>query len=327
MRSPPPISDPYSYLGLVKNSDGSFARSPEFHVPTTAASSSESDLCSPPPVLTKDVPINPLNHTWARLYLPRREPSSTADAGKLPLIIFFHGGGFVIGSANLTHFHEFCCTVALRLPALLVSVDYRLAPEHRLPAAYDDGVDALRWARSTADEWLAEHADLSRCYVMGNSAGGNLALHVALRAARIAAELAPVEIRGLVLHQPFFGGVERTPSELRLADDKVLPPFMADVMWGLALPIGADRDHEYSNPAKLLAAEKAVVGKVLVTGYDGDPLIDRMVDLAKVLRERGADVTEDFREGGCHGVEFFDHSYTTTFCSVLGKFILATTAI
>lgn len=305
----------YASCGLIKNSDGSFTRMPEF-IPVTAACSDQSN-----PVLTKDVPINPQNNTWARIYLPRRE------SAKLPLIVFYHGGGFVVASAATTLFQNFCSNIVQQLPAVMVSVDYRLAPEHRLPAAYDDGMEALRWVGTTGDEWLTQHADFSKCFVMGNSAGGNLAFHVALRAVACLDELMPVRIRGLILHQPFFGGTQRTPSEIRLANNAVIPLHITDFSWELVLPVEGDRDHEYSNPMKKevgveVDKVRSEGWKVLVTGYEGDPLIDRQIEVAKMLREKGVDVVEDFREGGSHGIEFYDDSYADTFYHVLNNFLL-----
>ncbi|KAL1549611.1 carboxylesterase 1-like [Salvia divinorum] len=304
------ISDPYASLGLRKNSDGSFTRIAATVLDSTAA-------CPDPPistpVLTKDVPINPHNNTWARLYLPRRQ--STPNS-KLPLIVFFHGGGFVMASAASSLFQSFCSEIALHLDAVMVSVEYRNAPEHRLPAAYDDCMEALHWVKS-GDEWLTDHADFSNCYIMGNSAGGNIALRVGMQA--------PVKIRGLILHQPFLGGLERTASEIRLAESEAIPLYMCDILWDLALPIGANRDHEFSNPTKELSVDNVISEgfRILVTGYEGDPLIDRQRELVKMLREKGVRVVEHFREGGYHGIEFFDHSFARALYPVLNNFILA----
>ncbi|XP_047963733.1 carboxylesterase 1-like [Salvia hispanica] len=311
------ISDPYAGLGLIKNSDGSFTR--------IAAVFDSTAACPDPPistpVLTKDVPINPHHNTWARLYLPRSQLQSST---KLPLILFFHGGGFVVASAASTVFQSLCSEIALHLDVLMVSVEYRNAPEHRLPAAYEDCMEALQWVKS-GDEWLTDHTDFSNCYIMGDSAGGNIALHVGLQVSRRVEEVAPLRIRGLILHQPFFGGVERTASEIRLAENEILPLYMTDIFWDLALPIGANRDHEFSNPFKGLMEVDKIVSegwRILVTGYEGDPLIDRQRELAKLLREKGVVVVEDFREGGFHGIEFFDQSFARVLYPVLNNFIL-----
>ncbi|KAK6147843.1 hypothetical protein DH2020_018755 [Rehmannia glutinosa] len=270
-----PNTHPYTALGLTRNPDGSNTRAAE-------------------------APITP--------------PSSLDSAAtKLPLIIYIHGGGFVILRAASTIFHDFCSTVASKTPALVVSIDYRLAPEHRLPAAYDDCMEAVHWIKTTDDEWVTKYADLSNCYLMGISAGGNIAYHVALRAATCADELGPVKVNGLILHQPFFGGVERTPSEIRLATDTILPVALTDIMWELGLPIGADRDHEYSNPMKgmkphILDKIKDLGWKVIVTGCDGDTVFDRQMELAKALKEHGVKVVGKFIEGEYHGYDLLEPS-------------------
>ncbi|KAL7107221.1 hypothetical protein ACP275_06G040600 [Erythranthe tilingii] len=321
MASIDPNIDPYGYLGITQKSDGSITRRPEFLATCPADSDSKS------PVLIKDIPINQQNNTWARLYLPAPE-SGAAPATKLPLLVYYHGGGFILCSPASSMFHAFCSRLAAEIPALVVSVEYRLAPEHRLPAAYDDSTEALDWIRTAADEWLTDQADFSNCFLMGTSAGGNIAYHVGLREVVTCVDQPnPLKIQGLILHQPFFGGVERTPSEIRLATDKVLPPLVADIMWDLALPVGVDRDHEYSNPIRAVRLE--VLEKVkdqglrlLVTGCDGDPLVDRQIELVKMLKDKGVDVVDKFSDGGFHGCEIFDDSKAIVLYAVLKKFVL-----
>ncbi|MQK22077.1 hypothetical protein EI013_27305, partial [Escherichia coli] len=116
-----------------------------------------------------------------------------------------------------------------------------------LPAAYDDAMETLHWIKSNKDEWLTQYADYSNCYLMGNSAGANIAYHIGLGVAEKPGDIEPLKIRGLILRQPFFGGTKRTESELRLENDPVIPLCATDLMWELSLPIGADRDHEYCN--------------------------------------------------------------------------------
>ncbi|KAG8381415.1 hypothetical protein BUALT_Bualt06G0119700 [Buddleja alternifolia] len=279
------------------------------------------------PVLSKDIPINQANNTWARVYLHRPE-NDAVPATKQPLIVYFHGGGFILGSVATTMFHIFCNELAEEIPAVIVSVEYRLAPKHRLPAAYDDCMEALRWVSTAGEEWLTKYADFSKCFLMGTSAGGNIAYHVGLRAVMSGDDLMPLKIQGLILHQPYFGGVQRTPSEIRLADAEVCPPSVADIMWSQALPIGADRDHEYCNPMvgikpDLLKKMKDQRWKVMVTGCDGDPFVDREIELMEMLKENGVDVVGVFTEGGCHGFEFFESSKARALYGVLKNFLLS----
>ncbi|KZT75726.1 putative carboxylesterase 15, partial [Dorcoceras hygrometricum] len=134
---------------------------------------------------------------------------------------FFHGGGFCIGSRTWPNCHSCCLRLSSGLQALVVAPDYRLAPEHRLPAAVDDAMSSLEWLRDQAllsnsggDEWFANGGvDFDRVFIVGDSSGGNLAHHVAVQLRRGSPELAPIRVRGYVLMAPFFGGTVRTKSE------------------------------------------------------------------------------------------------------------------
>ncbi|CAN0887379.1 Carboxylesterase 1 [Linum grandiflorum] len=308
----------YKRIFLSPNADGTFARLP-------AESRTEPSLDQTQPVLSKDIQINQSNRTFLRLFLPNQSTKT-----KLPLLIYFHGGGFVLCSPSSTVFHDYCSNAAFQLPAVVASVGYRLAPEHRLPAAFDDCLQAIRWIASTGgeeDPWLRDYADFGNCFLMGSSAGGNIAYHVALRSAAQVASPQSTEfgdpnsisrgitnrlhIRGVILHHAFFGGVERTESEKKMVNDAVLPLETSDLLWELSLPVGADRDHEYCNPmagggSKLLEKIRAVGWRVAVIGYEGDPLVDRQKELAKLLEEKGVDVAGCFASGGSHGLEIMD---------------------
>ncbi|MED6186837.1 hypothetical protein PIB30_070547 [Stylosanthes scabra] len=279
-------------------------RKPDPHSPP------ESDPTLPIPVLSKDLTINPQNNTYLRLFLPRN--ALPHNNNKLPLIVFFHPSGFILGSAATTVFHNFCLQMADNVCAVVASVAYRLAPEHRLPAAYNDAMEALHFIKASKDEWLTKHVDYSRCYLMGSSAGANIAYHAGLRAASDL-DLNPLKIKGLILRQVACGGTKRTDSELRLEKDPILPLSNADLMWELALPVGVDRDHEYSNltvgdGGRLLEKVRDQGWRVLVSGTGGDPLVDRNMELVKLMKEKGVCVVSDFEDDGVHGVEF-SHSH------------------
>ncbi|KAI4324952.1 hypothetical protein MLD38_030393 [Melastoma candidum] len=321
-----PASDPFELLGVKLNPDDTLSR-PAF--PDMPAMS-DPDL--PIPILSKDVPVNPSRRTWFRVLLPRDRVRGP-PGGKLPLVVYFHGGGFILFSAASAVLESLFEDLVLLLPAVVVSVEYRLAPEHRLPAAYDDALEALEVIRTTKDEWISTYADLSNCYLMGGSSGGNIAYHTGLRVATGGLnDLKPLNIRGLILHQPFFGGMKRTESELRLFHDRALPAVVTDLMWELALPIGADRDHEYCNPTTdsnpgLAAMEKvrSLGWRVLVAGSSGDPLIDRQVELVKVMEEKGVSVVSHFIDGHCHGAELSNREGSMILARVIKDFMSVTT--
>lgn len=317
--SPNPSMDPYQRLQIVLNADGTMTRL--LKVPETPPTSDPS-LRSP--VLSKDIPINQSNNTWVRLFLPREAFDNSPT--KLPLVVLYHGGGFILFSAAASLCHDFCVNMAIELRVIIASVDYRLAPEHRLPAAYDDAVEALHWIKTAQDDWLRKYADFSSCFLMGSSAGGNIAYHAGLRAAKEVGHLEPLNIRGLILQQPFFGGIQRSGSELRLINDPFLPPCVSDLMWELSLPIGVDRDHEYCNPtvgggSKLIEKIKVLGWRIFVSGCDGDPLFDRQVELVKMLEQKCVQVVAHFGVGGCHGVEYFDPTKAMPWFRLVKDFI------
>ncbi|KAM0945563.1 putative carboxylesterase [Dioscorea sansibarensis] len=285
------------FLQIVEHPDGTISRP---IVPISPPSSNQSNPQSRS--LSKDLTLNPVHGTSLRLYCPNHSPLH-----KLPIIVFFHGGGFVAFNASTVFYHEECEQMAAELPAIVVSLDYRLAPEHRLPAAYDDGVEALSWvwdqAKGGGDPWITNHGDFSRCYLMGSSSGGNMAYHAGIRTMDLDGD--PIVLAGVILNQPYLGGEERTSSETASEEDPVLPLRANDTMWRLALPKGADRDHEFCNVVKAAAGRRIRLPRCLVLGFDGDPLIDRQREFARVLREGGVSVVARFGGEGFHAAELF----------------------
>ncbi|XP_010524001.1 PREDICTED: gibberellin receptor GID1B-like [Tarenaya hassleriana] len=175
---------------------------------------------------------------WSAVEL--QEPLSTTEI--VPVVIFFHGGSFTHSSANSAIYDTFCRRLVKICGVVVVSVNYRRSPEHRFPCAYDDGWAALNWVKSR--KWLQSGKD-SKVYVYlaGDSSGGNIAHHVAVRAAGEG-----VEVLGNVLLHPMFGGQERTESEKRLDGKYFVTTQDRDWYWRAYLPEGEDRDHPACNP-------------------------------------------------------------------------------
>ncbi|WCJ36565.1 alpha/beta-Hydrolases superfamily protein [Euphorbia peplus] len=310
---------------VSSNPDGSYTRHLDFpRVPF----SPDPNLLSSSPVLFKDIPVNSTNKTWLRLYLPRHLLDSNNHSRRLPLLVYYHGGGFVLGSADAKMFHDLCNLISKRIEVVIASIDYRLAPEHRLPAAYEDAFEALEFIKSSQDDWLKRFVDVSNCFLMGSSAGGNISYETGIRVCSSGRELEPLKVRGFVIHHPFFGGLERTGSELKMFNDSLFPIDLSDMMWEYCLPVGSDRDHEYSNPMVKVSSSSKLIrdadSRVLLFGAYDDPLIDRVEQFGKMLEENGVMIEAHFVEG-CHGVEMLDSSKAELMCSVLKDFLLKCT--
>ncbi|KAK7364215.1 hypothetical protein VNO80_12713 [Phaseolus coccineus] len=193
-------------------------------------------------VYSSDVTVDPSRNLWFRLFIP--STSSAISAASLPVLIYFHGGGFTFFSAASTVFDVVCRLYCRSLNAVVVSVEYRLAPEHRYPSQYDDGHDVLKFLDQNVTV-LPNIADVSKCFLAGDSAGANLAHHVAVRVCK--EKLQTLKVIGMVSVQPFFGGEERTGSEMRLNRALVVSVERTDWLWKVLLPNGSDRDHEAVN--------------------------------------------------------------------------------
>ncbi|XP_065861228.1 gibberellin receptor GID1B-like [Euphorbia lathyris] len=159
----------------------------------------------------------------------------------VPVIIFFHGGSFTHSSANSAIYDTFCRRLVTTCKAVVVSVNYRRSPEFRYPCAYDDGWAALKWVKSRT--WLQSGKDSKvHVYLGGDSSGGNIAHHVAVRAAE-----ADIQVLGNILLHPMFGGQERSDSEKRLDGKYFVTIQDRDWYWRAFLPRGEDRDHPACN--------------------------------------------------------------------------------
>jgi acetyl esterase/lipase len=168
-------------------------------------------------VNSKDVRIDETTGVSVRLYLPKQAIGTDLKLRrKFPVLLYYHGGAFVIESAFSKFYHHYLNVLVSKAQVVAVSVDYRLAPEHRLPAAYEDAWMAVKWAlnncRSGPEPWLSGHADINRVFLGGDSAGGNIAHDAAIRAGLNPSELG-VKIKGLVLSNPYFWGKDPVGTE------------------------------------------------------------------------------------------------------------------
>jgi acetyl esterase len=226
----------------------------------------------------------PAGELRINLYAPQAK-----GAGALPLLVSFHGGGFVIGS--LESYDKLCRVLANRAGCLVASVDYRLAPEHKFPAAPDDCIAALRWLAAHADEI---GADPARIAVGGDSAGGNLAAVTALQARDGGPKLA-----FQLLVYPCTGPRQDEPSHFAFAEKLLLT--RKNVLWFYEQYVAKDADRSDWRLAPLLAAKLEGLPPALVIVAGHDPLRDEGVAYAERLK--AADVPVEFTnyEGMVHG--------------------------
>ncbi|XP_055815811.1 probable carboxylesterase 13 [Solanum dulcamara] len=172
----------------------------------------DAPLCDDPqaPVRSKDVVIQPETGVSVRIFLPK----ITDPKQKIPVVIYIHGGAFCMGSARSSAFHHFISSLVEKANFIAVSVDYRLAPENPFATTYDDSWGAFQWVISHAngkgsDSWLNNHADFTKLFVGGESAGANIANDLVVRAGVTNLD-SKIKILGLYLVHPYFG-IENDP--------------------------------------------------------------------------------------------------------------------
>ena len=225
----------------------------------------------------------PAGQIPVRIYTP-------VGTAPFPVLVYFHGGGWVIG--NLDTHDGICRSLANRVGCLVVSVDYRLAPEHPFPAAPEDCYAATRW--------LAEHAgslggDKGRIAVGGDSAGGNLAAVVAL----MARDRGGPKLAFQLLVYPATDTDFETRSYRENSEGYFLTRADMVWFWNHYAPRDEDRRNPYAAP--LRAASLRGLPPALVITAEFDPLCDDGNAYAARLREDGVPVRLSQQDGLIHG--------------------------
>jgi acetyl esterase len=214
-----------------------------------------------------------------------------APVGPLPAIVYFHGGGFVIGSPES---HDVTCRLlANTAGARLFSVDYRLAPENKFPAAVEDCLAATEWVAANARDL---GIDPSRLVVAGDSAGGNLAAVVA-QISRDRAGRPPVAFQ--ILIYPVTDASGETDSKRELAAGYMLDRETIDWFHECYASDPADWADPRLSPLRAEDFSKLAPAYVVTAGYD--PLRDEGAAYAEAMRLAGVEVTHVDYEGMIHG--------------------------
>ncbi|KAF2923142.1 probable carboxylesterase 5 [Oryza sativa Japonica Group] len=269
---------------------------------------SEDPAASRGGVATRDVIIDERNGVFARLFLPSAAPAA-GSRRRLPVILYIHGGSFCTESAFCRTYHRYAASLASRAGALVVSVEYRLAPEHPVPAAHDDAWAALRWVGSLSDPWLANYADPSRTFIAGDSAGGHIAYRTAVRAA--SREGGDIGIEGLIIIHPYFWGARMLPSEAAWDGESVIKPHQVGELWPFVTSGKAGNDDPWIDPPVEEVAS-LTCRRALVAVAEKDFLRDRGRLLAARMRGcawagggDGRNVTLVESEGEDHGFHLY----------------------
>ncbi|MCS4509715.1 alpha/beta hydrolase [Xylophilus ampelinus] len=220
--------------------------------------------------------------------LPARLYAAGQDTSPLPALLYLHGGGFTIGGIGT---HDVLCRELARLSGCaVVSLDYRLAPEHRFPTAHDDAWDALAWLHGQGG---ARGLDTARLAVGGDSAGGTLAAACALQARDAGLPLA--------LQMLFYPGCaprQDTASHLRFADDPLIDATQID--WFSHNYLRSDADRDDWRFAPLLAPDVDGVAPAWFGLAECDPLVDEGLAYADRLRAAGVPVDLELWHGVTH---------------------------
>jgi acetyl esterase len=234
-------------------------------------------LLGPPPEVSavQDRTIEgPAGALRVRVYTPKNA------VGPQPVLLFLHGGGWVIGDLD-THDRE-CRILCNDTPCLVVALDYRLAPEHPYPAAVEDTWAALQWVARHAGEL---GGDATRIAIGGDSAGGNLAAIAALRAR----DAGGPALRAQLLIYPSVAGELLTyPSHTENADAPFLP--LASIRYFRAHYLGAIETTKDPEVAPIYAASHSHLPPALIITAEFDPLRDEGRAYARKLEEAAVDV-------------------------------------
>jgi acetyl esterase/lipase len=240
----------------------------------------------------------------ARLYRPEKN-----EKGDLPLVVYFHGGGWVIADINV--YDAAPRAIAKFANCAVLSCHYRQAPEHKFPAAHEDAFAAWRWALANADSL---GADAKKIAVMGESAGGNLAINVAIQA-RDEGVQAPAH---MVSIYPVAGAEVNSASYQANASAKPLSkPMMA---WFIR-HVFASPDQPKQDPRINLIDRTNLAGlpSATIIRAEIDPLAEEGELLARKLKDPGVDVRGDTYKGVAH--EFFGMGLVVKDAAIAESFV------
>lgn len=225
-----------------------------------------------------------------RIYVPE---GAAAAAGRAPVILYFHGGGFIMGS--IEDHDPICGKLADAACAIVIAAEYRLAPEHPFPACIEDAVLLAEWARENA---AAYGGDPDRILAGGDSSGATISAALAL----LGRDGKAPKISGLILLYGIYGSLDIKESEsarLYGQGDCVLPVSAIDTMMSLYVPEGTDPDDTRLRPGR--AEDLSGMPPSVIVTAEFDPLRDDGECFARRLRESGCRAELIRMDGMMHG--------------------------
>ncbi|MGX1811692.1 alpha/beta hydrolase [Nocardia sp. NPDC055321] len=229
-----------------------------------------------------------------RTYRPRGD-----DSPALPVMVFAHGGGFVSGDLD-TH-DVLCRALANRAAMLVISVDWRLAPEHRFPAGLDDVIAVMDWVSAHGTEL---RADTTRTVLCGDSAGGTLVA----AAAAIARDRGGPPLTAQVLFYPSLSNTMDTPSWTQFGEVGFPTREVHGTCLRAYLPAGTTVDDPRVSPAR---AQLTGLPPTLILVGEFDPLRDETLAYALALTAAGVPATHRVYPAAEHGfIQFFKDTAT-----------------
>eukprot|EP00899_Mesostigma_viride_P017225 jgi/Mesvir1/25503/Mv01757-RA.1 len=230
-----------------------------------------------------------------RVYVPKR---GLLDCGKLPVLLWYHGGGFIFGSPE--EYDANCRHIANHAKCLVISVDYRLAPEHPFPAAYEDAFEALKWAAANCHRWGGDAATIG---VAGDSAGGSVAVAVCrLTVERGGPKLACLSAVYPALDLCFTGNLMRYASP----DYGLVTRPMINHFLECFTPNEADRGHPLNMAAQWDPEEvKKYIPRTFLLTAECDPFRADSERLAEHCAQAGVPVEHSCYAGAIHGLFSF----------------------
>lgn len=237
-------------------------------------------------IIDRSIP-GPRGEIPVRIYTPD-------GSGPFPAVVYFHGGGWVVG--DLETVHTICTMLAHRAQAVVVSVDYRLAPEHKFPAAVDDAYAATEWVAAHAEEL---HADPNRLAVAGDSAGGNLTAVVSL----LARDRKGPKLCGQVMFFPVTDASMQTASYRENAENYFLTQDMMAWFFNHYVNDPSEANDVRLSPMKV--ADASGLPPAFVATAEFDPLRDEGEAYAEKLRRAGNAVTAKRYDGMIHDFILF----------------------